>query len=195
MTSIEDEGVPESGDIGERADVMDMVSVLRGIATVTLFVEVITLIMMLGSGVAYFISRSGLVNVVDFDTAFILLIIAAFIALLFILATISFLVRVNNRIRRAVIWSRAASLDLKKKGAKTVVSIYGLAIGLILLLGVYLYYLIWKNYFAVPAQTSLSVFGFAISLGGFMVAFFVQLVVIVFGRTAGGIIRRVLGED
>ncbi len=179
----------------DTTEVLDMVSVLRGTATLTFLVEVVTAIMMLGSGVAFVISRSGLVNTVDPEIGIFLLGIGGFITLLFILASISFFLRVNRRISRAFIWSNAASIDLRRRGAKTVVTIYGLAIGIILLLGVYGYYIIWKNYFAVPAQTSLSVFGIGISLGGFIVAFFVQVVVVVFSRTAGGMIKRVLVED
>ncbi|NWF95905.1 MAG: hypothetical protein HXY34_07150 [Candidatus Thorarchaeota archaeon] len=180
---------------GDDTEMMDVGSLFRGTATVTFVVEVITAIMMLGSLVAYMVSRSGVVQIIDMDLAVILLLVGAIVTMFFFLATIGFFVRVNRRISRAVIWEGVRSLDLRKPRVKTVVLIYCFAVGLILVIGMWSYYLLWKNVLAPVAATSLSWFGFSISLGGFVLALLVQLVVAAVGRTASSVIRVVLAES
>ncbi len=179
----------------QREDTLDIGSLFRGTATVTFVAEIITAIMMLGSGLAYVISRSELATAIDFDMALFLLLIGAMITLFFFLATIGFFVRVNRRIGQSVFWQPVGQIDLNKPRVKTVVMIYGLAIGLILIMGMYGYWLLWKYYFEVSAAESLSVFGFAISLGGFVLALLVQIVVTAIGRTASGVVKTVLAEE
>jgi len=176
---------PESIDVG---------SLFRGTATITLVVEIVTAIAMLGSLVAYVISHSGLIGLIEFDTAIFLLLVGSMITLFVFLAAISFFVRVNRRLGRVVIGDGVGSVDLGKRRVKTVVFIYGLAIGLLLIMGMYGYWLAYKYYFAALAMTSLSFFVFVISLGGFILAFLTQLVVTALGRTATSIIRKVLAE-
>jgi hypothetical protein len=59
-------------------------------------------------------------------------------------------------------------------------------------MGIYGYYLVYKYYFASLAATSLSFFGITLSLGIFLLALLVQIVVTVLGRTAASMIRGVL---
>ena len=73
--------------------------------------------------------------------------------------------------------------------------IYGLAVGLILIMGIYGYYLVYKYFFADLATTSLSFFGISLSLGILLLAFLIQVVIMTIGRTATTIIRKVLDED
>jgi hypothetical protein len=178
-------GEPESMDIG---------SLFRGTATITLVAEIVTAIMMLGSIVAYWISHSGLIETIEMDVAIFLLLLGAMITLFIFLGAISFFVRVNRRIGRAVIADGIGSVDLGKPRVKTVVILYGMAVGLILIMGMYAYWLIYKYYFAALALTSLSFFMFAVSLGGFILALLTQMVVAAVGRTATSIIRKVLAE-
>jgi hypothetical protein len=118
------------------------------------------------------------------------------ITLFFFLGTISFFVRVNRKIGRTVFWEGVGQVDLSRPRVRTVVLIYGLAVGLVLVMGMYGYWLVWRYFFETLAATSLSIFGFAISLGGFVLAFLVQLVVAAVGRTASKVVRTVLaGQD
>jgi len=109
--------------------------------------------------------------------------------------TSSFFVRFNRRIGRIVIAEGVGEVDLNRPGAKTVVIIYGLAVGFILILGIYGYYLLWIYFLAAQAATSLSFFGMSLSAGIFFIAFLVQIVLTVIGRTATTMIRKVLAED
>ncbi|MEM4736083.1 MAG: hypothetical protein QXS20_10255 [Candidatus Thorarchaeota archaeon] len=178
-----------------RSERLDVASLFRGTISVALLVEVVTGIMMLGSAAAFVISRSGLTQVVNEETAGILLLVGGVITLMFFLLTISFFVRVSRRIGRMAIWDGSAEVDLKRPAAKAVVTIYGSAIGLVVIIGMYLFYLFYKNYLREMATTSLSVFGFSISLAVFLLALLLQLVVIVIGRSAAKVIRTVLAED
>jgi hypothetical protein len=178
-----------------RPEPIDVGSLFKGTATITLVVEIVSAIAMLGSLVAYYISHSGLINLIEVDVAVFLLLLGSMITLFIFLAAIGFFVRVNRRLGQAVIGEGVGSVDLGKRRVKTVVVIYGLAIGLLLIMGMYGYWLVYKYYFAALAMTSLSFFSFVVSLGGFILAFLTQLVVAALGRTATSIIKAVLAEE
>jgi hypothetical protein len=186
---------PEPEDTSEEIEMLDVGSLFRGTATLTLVGEIVSAIMLLGSGAAFIISRSGLIEVIELDVAVFLLLGGAMITLFLFLGAIGFFVRFNRRIGKAVIGEGIGEVDLNRPGVKTVVIIYGLAVGLILIMGVYGYYLVYKYFFAAMALVSLSFFGIAISLGIFLMSFLIQMVIAIIGRTATTIIRKVLAED
>ncbi|TFG30928.1 hypothetical protein EU527_13765 [Candidatus Thorarchaeota archaeon] len=179
----------------DETEMLDVGSLFRGTATITLVAEIIAAIMLLGSGTAFIVSRSGLIEALEFDVAVFLLLLGSMITLFIFLGAIGFFVRFNRKIGGVVIGEGIGEVDLKRPGVKTVVIIYGLAVGLILIMGVYGYYLIYKYFFADLAQTSLSFLGISISVGILVMAFLVQVVIITLGRTATTIIRKVLAED
>ncbi len=188
MTS-EDAGSEKTG-----TEPIDIGSLFKGTATITLVAEIVSAIMLLGSGVAFIVSRAGILEILSTDVLILLLVPAAMLALFIFLGAISFFVRVNRRIAGFFIGSDIGSVDLKKPRVKMVVFIYGLAVGLILIFGMYGYWLVYKYYFAPLAATSLSFLGISLSLGIFLMALLVQMVVAALGRTATGIIRAVLQE-
>jgi hypothetical protein len=179
----------------EKSELLDVGSLFKGTATITLVAEIIAAIMLLGSATAYVVSRSGLIEEIEFDVAIFLLLGGAMVTLFLFLAAISFFVRFNRRIGRSVIGEGIGEVDLKKPGVKTVVIIYGLAVGLILIIGVYGYWLVYKYLFAPIAMTSLSFLGISLSLGILVMSFLTQIVLVIIGRTATTIINKVLAED
>jgi len=189
------EPAPEFDDSSEESEMLDVGSLFRGTATLTLVGEIVSAIMLLGSGVAYVFSRSGLIEVLELDVAVFLLLGGAMLTLFLFLGAIGFFVRFNRKIGRVVIGEGIGEVDLNRPGVKTVVIIYGLAVGLFLIMGVYGYWLIYKYFFATMALTSLSFFGIAVSLGIFVMSFLVQAIIAIIGRTATTIIRKVLAED
>jgi len=189
------EPAPEFDDSSEESEMLDVGSLFRGTATLTLVGEIVSAIMLLGSGVAYVFSRSGLIEVLELDVAVFLLLGGAMLTLFLFLGAIGFFVRFNRKIGRVVIGEGIGEVDLNRPGVKTVVIIYGLAVGLFLIMGVYGYWLIYKYFFATMALTSLSYFGIAVSLGIFVMSFLVQAIIAIIGRTATTIIRKVLAED
>jgi hypothetical protein len=189
------EPAPEFDDSSEESEMLDVGSLFRGTATLTLVGEIVSAIMLLGSGAAFVISRSGVIEVIELDVAVFLLLGGAMITLFLFLGAIGFFVRFNRRIGGVVIGAGIGEVDLNRPGVKTVVIIYGLAVGLILIMGVYGYWLVYKYFFAALTVTSLSFFGIAVSLGIFVMSFLVQAVIAIIGRTATTIIRKVLAED
>ena len=186
---------PKIEDTTKDSEMLDVGSLFRGTATLTLVGEIVSAIMLLGSGAAYVISRSGLIEVIEFDVAVFLLLGGAMLTLFLFLGAIGFFVRFNRKIGRLVIGDGIGEVDLNQPSVKTVVIIYGLAVGLILIMGIYGYWLVYKYYFAALATTSLSFFGIAVSLGIFIMSFLIQVVITTIGRTATTIIRKVLAED
>jgi hypothetical protein len=186
---------PESEDTTEESELLDVGSLFRGSATLTLVGEIVSAIMLLGSSAAYVISRSGLIEAIELDVAVFLLLAGAMLTLFLFLGAIGFFVRFNRRIGKAVIGEGIGEVDLNRPGVKTVVIIYGLAVGLILIMGVYGYWLVYKYFFAAQALVSLSFFGIAVSLGIFIMSFLIQAVIAIIGRTATTIIRKVLAEN
>ena len=174
-------------------ELLDVGSLFRGTATITLVAEIVSAIMLLGSASAYVLR--DYVSLIEPDVALFLVLVGAMLTLFIFLGAISFFVRFNRRIGRAVMADGVGEVDLNRPEVKTVVIIYGLAVGFILILGAYGYYLLWNYILAVPAATSLSFFGMSLSIGIFFIAFLVQIVITVIGRTATTIIRKVLAED
>lgn len=189
------EPAPEFDDSSEESEMLDVGSLFRGTATLTLVGEIVSAIMLLGSGVAYVFSRSGLIENLELDVAVFLLLGGAMLTLFLFLGAIGFFVKFNRKIGRVVIGEGIGEVDLNRPGVKTVVIIYGLAVGLFLIMGVYGYWLVYKYFFATMALTSLSFFGIAVSLGIFVMSFLVQAIIAIIGRTATTIIRKVLAED
>ncbi len=173
---------------------IDVGSLFRGTATITFVAEIVSAIMLLGSTVAFILRDQPWLQTLEPDVAIFLLLGAAMITLFFFLGAIGFFVRFNRRVTRAVISDDIGSVDLSKPRVRTVVILYGLAVGLILIMGLYGYYLVYRYFFADLAATSLSFFGMTLSLGIFLVALLVQIVVVALGRTAASMIRTVLDE-
>jgi len=186
---------PKTDDTSDESEMLDIGSLFRGTATLTLVGEIVSAIMLLGSGAAYVISRSGLIEAIEFDVAVFLLLGGAMLTLFLFLGAIGFFVRFNRKIGRIVIGDGIGEVDLNQPSVKTVVIIYGLAVGLILIMGIYGYWLVYKYYFAALATTSLSFFGIAVSLGIFIMSILIQVVITTIGRTATTIIRKVLDEE
>ncbi|MFX0054382.1 MAG: hypothetical protein ACFFAX_05435 [Promethearchaeota archaeon] len=178
----------------EAGESIDVGSLFRGTATITFVVEIVSAIMLLGSSIAFLLRDQPWLQDLTFDWAIFLLLLASIITLFFFLGAIGFFVRFNRRVTRAVMSDDIGSVDLSMPRVRTVVFIYGVGAGLILVLGTYGYYLIYKYYFAALAATSLSFFGMTLSLGIFIVAFLVQIVVAGLGRTAASMIRTILNE-
>jgi hypothetical protein len=178
----------------EAGEPIDVGSLFRGTATITFVAEIVSAIMLLGSTVAYILRDQPWIQNLQPDVAIFLLLLAGMITLFFFLAAIGFFVRFNRRVTSAVISSDIGTVDLSKPRVRTVVVIYGIGVGLILIMGIYGYYLIYTYYLAALAATSLSFFGMTLSLGILVVAFLVQIVIAALGRTAASMIRTVLNE-
>jgi hypothetical protein len=185
--------LPEGTALSDDEELLDVGSMFRGTATLTLVAEIVSVIMLLGSTTAYILRNY--VSIIEPIIAIFLLLFGAMVTLFIFLGAIGFFVRFNRRIGRIVIGEGVGDIDLNRPGAKMVVIIYGLAVGFILILGIYGYYLLWVYFLAAESASSLSFFGISVSIGIFFISLLVQIVITVIGRTATTIIRKVLAED
>ncbi|MHA1771493.1 MAG: hypothetical protein ACTSYL_03575 [Candidatus Thorarchaeota archaeon] len=175
---------------------IDVTSLFRGTATVAFVTLISGGIAALGSIVAYVVSRpGGIIENISTDTAIFLLLLGAMITLFFFLGAIGFFVRANRRLGRSVIGPNLEAVDLSKPGVKTVIIMYGLAVGLILIMGLWGYWLIYKYYLITLASTSLSFFAFTIAVGIVIMSLLIEIVLIAVGRTATGMVHKVLGIE
>jgi len=180
----------------DEATEIDVSSLLRGTATVAFVAQLVSGIGIVGSLIVYAISRpGGLVESIDLDVAIFLLMLGAMLTLFLFLGAIGFFVRVNRRLGRIVMSENLESVDLSRPGAKPVVVLYGMAVGLILIMGMYGYWLVYKYYLAAIASTALSFFAFSISLAVFVLAFLVEVVLVAIGRTASGMVKKILALE
>ncbi|MFW9908493.1 MAG: hypothetical protein ACFFEF_07950 [Candidatus Thorarchaeota archaeon] len=181
-------------DTPDIPDTIDIGGLFRGSATITFVAEIIAAMMILASTVAYVLSRGTFLEELTIDVAVFLLMIGSIITLFIFLGAIGFFVRFNRRVQAAVIGKGVGSVDLSGARVKTVVAIYGLAIGIILIMGMYGFWLVWRYYLSPLAATSLSFFMLSVSLGVFVLAFLIQLVLVALGRTATSVVEAVLKD-
>jgi hypothetical protein len=175
---------------------VDIASLFRGTATVALVALLVSIITMLGSFVAFIISRpGGLIENLEADVAIFLILVGAMFTLLFFLAAIGFFVRFNRRLGRFILTDELGSVNINRPGVRTVIIIYGLAIGLILIMGMWGYWLVYKYALADILSTtqSISFLAFLVSTGIFILAFLVLIVLASLGRTVTTMIKKVLG--
>jgi hypothetical protein len=175
---------------------VDIASLFRGTATVALVALLVSAITMLGSFVAFIISRpGGILENIEADVAIFLIMIGAMFTLLFFLAAIGFFVRFNRRLGRFILSDELGSVNINQPGVKTVIIIYGLAVGLILIMGMWGYWLVYKYILAdiLSSSQSISFLGFIVSSGIFILAILVLIVLASLGRTVTGMVKRVLG--
>ncbi|MHA1858331.1 MAG: hypothetical protein ACTSUU_02675, partial [Candidatus Thorarchaeota archaeon] len=65
----------------------------------------------------------------------------------------------------------------------------------ILIMGMYGYWLVYKYYLAAIASTALSFLAFSVSLAVFVLAFLVEVVLVAIGRTASGMVKKILALE
>ena len=175
---------------------VDIASLFRGTATVALVALLVSAITMLGSFVAFIISRpGGILENIEADVAIFLIMKGAMFTLLFFLAAIGFFVRFNRRLGKFILSDELGSVNINQPGVKTVIIIYGLAVGLILIMGMWGYWLVYKYILAdiLSSTQSISFLGFIVSSGIFILAILVLIVLASLGRTVTGMVKRVLG--
>ncbi|MHA1812227.1 MAG: hypothetical protein ACTSYX_02210 [Candidatus Thorarchaeota archaeon] len=186
----------ETIEAEDEATEIDVSSLLRGTATVAFVAQLVSGIGIVGSLIVYAISRpGGFVESIDLDVAIFLLMLGAMFTLFLFLGAIGFFVRVNRRLGRFVMSEDLESVDLSRPGVKPVVVLYGMAVGLILIMGMYGYWLVYKYYLAAIASTALSFLAFSVSLAVFVLAFLVEVVLVAIGRTASGMVKKILALE
>jgi len=187
---------PATIDDDSRDDTeVDIASLFRGTATVALVALLVSAITMFGAIVAFLVSRpGGIIENIEADVAIFLIMVGAMITLFFFLAAIGFFVRFNRKLGRFVLSDDLGTVDINRPRVRTVMILYGLAIGLLLIMGMWGYWLAYKYVLADILSTtqSISFLAFVVSAGIFILAILILLVLIALGRTATTMIKKVL---
>ncbi len=186
----------ESGTPTHRSeDYINLGSLFRNSATVTFVIQIVAVIIMIGSVSAYYIGDVFLGLAVDMQI--LALLIASIVTLVIFLAAISAFVRFSRRIGDAVVGPGIEEVKMDTPRVKTVVIIYGVLVALMGITGIYIWFLIDTNFLTAWAASynSISLRIFGLALGAFFVSLLVQVIIAVVGRSATKIIIEVLDGD
>ncbi|NWF96896.1 MAG: hypothetical protein HXY34_12210 [Candidatus Thorarchaeota archaeon] len=174
-------------------DSFDIGNLFRSSATITFVLQIISVIVMIGALVAYGIG--GLIPSLDIDLQILLLLVGSVVTLLVFLAALSVFVRFSRRIGDAVVGHGVREVPMDTPRVKTVVYTYALLVTLMAMTGVYVWYLVDKNYLIPFAGTSISLRIFGVAMGVFFIALLVQIIIAGVGRSATKIVLEVLDKD
>ncbi len=184
-----------SAPIHRSEDYINLGSLFRNSATVTFVVQIVAVIMMIGSIAAYYIGDVYLVLAEDMQILALLL--TSIVVLVIFLVAIGAFVRFSRRIGDAVVGPGIEEVRMDTPRVKTVVILYGLLVALMTITGIYSWFLIDSNYLAAWAvsYSSISLRVFSIALGAFFIALLIQVIIAAVGRSATKIIIEVLDSD
>jgi len=178
-----------------REDFINLGSLFRSSATITFVIQIVAVILMIGSMSAYAVGDQffQLGN----ELKVLVLLIVCVIALVVFLGAISVFVRFSRRIGDAVVGPGIEEVKMDTPRVKTVVVAFGLLVALMGVTGIYIWYLI-DLYFLAPwalSLDSISIRIFGIALGAFFIALLVQIIIAAVGRSATRVIIEVLDTD
>lgn len=184
----------ESGASDRKSeDYINLGSLFRSSATITFVVQIVAVIIMLGSFAAYYIGDVFLT--LSGDIQILVLLLASIIALVIFLGAISVFVRFSRKIGDAVVGPGIEEVRMDTPRVKAVVSLYGLLVALMGITGLYAWYLVDSNFLAAWSYNSISLRIFGIALGAFVIALLIQIIIAGVGRSATKIIIEVLDAD
>lgn len=167
----------------------------RGSAIITFVVQILSVIVMLGSLAAFYIGR--IIPGLSTDIQILLLLMGSILALIIFLAAISIFIRFSRRISDAVTGPGLQTVRLDTPRVKTVVYIYAILVVLMGVTGFYTWWLIDKNivYPLIEVYNSISLRLFTWAMGAFFIALLIQIIIAGVGRNASRIITEVLDAD
>ena len=176
-------------------DLFDIGSLFRSSATLTFVIQIVSVIIMLGSVAAFLVG--GFLPTLDPDMQILLLLVGSIIALVIFLMAMGVFIRFSRRIGDAMVGPGIQQVRMNSPRIKTVVFTYGLLVALMAVTGVYVWYLIDKNFLAPWAAdlNSISMRIFGIALGAFFVSLLIQVIIAGVGRSATRVIIEVLDAD
>ncbi len=178
-----------------REDYINLGSLFRSSATITFVIQIVAVIVMIGSLSAYAVG--DLFFGLNDELKILVLLITSIIALLVFLAAMSVFIRFSRRIGDAVVGPGIEEVKMDTPRVKTVVVAFGLLVALMGITGIYTWYLA-DLYFLAPWAfdlNSISIRIFGIALGAFFIALLVQIIIAGVGRTATKVIIEVLDAD
>jgi len=176
-------------------DYINLGSLFRSSATITFVIQIVAVIMMIGSLSAYAVG--DLFFALGNELKILVLLITSIIALLIFLAAMSVFIRFSRRIGDAVVGPGIEEVKMNTPRVKTVVVAFGLLVALMTITGIYTWYLIDLYFLATWAASlgSISIRIFGYGLGAFFIALLIQIIIAGVGRSATKVIIEVLDAD
>ena len=176
-------------------DYINLGSLFRSSATITFVIQIVAVILMIGSLSAYAVG--DLFFVLGNELKILVLLITSIIALLIFLAAMSVFIRFSRTIGDAVIGPGIEEVKMSTPRVKLVVVAFGLLVALMGITGIYVWYLIDLYYLApwAASLSSISIRIFGIGLGAFFIALLIQVIIAGVGRSATKVIIEVLDAD
>ncbi len=169
--------------------------VFKTSVTVTFILEILSVIMVIGSLVAYIINTTGIISTIDFDTAILLLLIGGGVTLFVFLLAIGAFVRFHAKIQHFVMGKGIGIVDINGKNVRTVFALYGGGIFFMFAAAIYSYYMIYKNFVIAIVANSLSLTFLFIGFGILYVSVLIQFIIAIVGRTASRIVEEILLDE
>jgi len=186
----------ESGAPVHRSDdYINLGSLFRSSATIMFVVQIVAVIVMIGSLAAYYIG--DVYFALSGDMQILALLLASIVVLVIFLAAISAFVRFSRRIGDAVVGPGIEEVRMNTPRVKGVVIIYAVLVLLMAITGVYTWYLVDSNFLNpwAASHNSLSLRVFGLALGAFIIGLMVQVIIAAVGRSATRVIIEVLDAD
>lgn len=179
----------------EHPELFDIGSLFRSSAIVAFVVQILSVIVMLGSLAAFYVGR--IIPGLSTDIQILLLLIGSILTLIIFLAAISIFIRFSRRISDAVTGPGLQTVRLDTPRVKAVVYIYAILVVLMGVTGFYIWWLLDKNvvYPLIAPYNSLSLRLFTWAFGAFFIALLIQIIIAAVGRNASKIIIEVLDAD
>lgn len=180
--------------------------VFGSIASATFGVQLVSLLVLLTEILVFLLILSGIwgiaINNLDILIFFLLLGGgAAFLVFIWLLGAV---LRLNRRIRQAIIGRGLGKLEAGNPATKSILALFAVATLFVLCAGVYGYYLVWKYFLTSWGQAFLASFGLFgqplydwamiiayIAFGAVVVCLVVQVLSVIVNRAAGRLVASV----
>ncbi len=177
----------------QSGNLFDIGSLFRTSATVSFVVQIVAVIVMIGSLAIY--ALGGIFPDLDPDIQVLLFLVASAVTLIIVLAAFSVFIRFSRRIGNAVIGPGIEQVRLDSPRVKLVVYTFGVLVALMGLIGVYIWYIVYNRILTPMIAGSISLMLFSWALGAFFIALLIQGIIAGVGRSATKIIIEVLDAD
>ncbi|MFX0167819.1 MAG: hypothetical protein ACFE89_08915 [Candidatus Hodarchaeota archaeon] len=180
--------------------------VFRGIASTTFGVQLISILILFGAALVFFLMLTGIWGyIVAIQDLFIfVLLIGSGLAFLLFIWLLGLFLRFHRRVERFILGKGVGDVDADNPASKTILTLFAVAVLFVLVAGIYGYYLLWK-YILQPWGNdfliSLSVNGILFyeigmivvffAIGAIIVTFVMQILTSWINRYAGRLVARV----
>ena len=158
----------------------------------TFILEIVSIILMIGSIVAWILNMSGVIGSLSLELQIFLLLLGAGVTFIIFMFFIGIFIRFHDRIQSYVVGAGEIKLDVDRKETRIILSLYGASITFFFIALVYGYFLTWKYYLASIIGGSLSLTVFFMALGLLLISFVLQLVIMSIAKYANHVVRLIL---